>query len=383
MTIKFRSKTDKWLFALSLLIALGYLVSLLGWYISNLQFWLLGLAALGFVYLWMLIFIIALYWLIRKKIQLTAVYLSLFLLGWSPATASFSVGMEESFEIDKPQGALRVMQWNANELSGNQRDLDTGKYGRLRAVEFLQKYQPDVICIQDYSEIISRHNYSNRALLSDTLGYKNAFIEVHSYSLHFYGFVQQGLGIFSKVPFIDSGSVPYEGRDFPEYIVWADLPLQGERVRIVSTHFRSMNLRWTPEFEKNYFPVYQMQDSAVIMSGKPLLKLRFYQKEHAQQAALLRRFLDTCSVPVILCADLNTVPASHTYQRVRGDLRDDFLTTTIGLGATYNYLAPNIRIDYMFSNKLLRRVQWKHFDDGFSDHDPLLGDYIWRKDDPL
>ncbi len=383
MSHLFRFKIDKWVFGLSVLVALGYIFSLLAWYISNLKFWLLGLAALGFVYLWVLVLLIALYWLIRKRIQITAVFLSLFLLGWSPATASFSVGVEAPFEVKQQPGSLRVMQWNANELSGNHKDLDTGKYGRLRAVQFIRDYRPDVICIQDFSELVSKHNYSNRALLADTLGYNHQFIEMHAYTLHIYGFVNQGIGIFSKFPFIDSGSLAYPGRDFPEYIVWVDLPLQGERVRIISTHFRSMNLRFTPVFDKNRFPVYQQQDSPIIMSGKPLLKLRFYQEEHAVQAAFLRRFLDTCSVPVILCADLNTVPASHTYQTVRGDLRDDFLTTTIGLGATFNYLAPNIRIDYIFSSKLLKRIQWKHFEDGFSDHDHLLGDYTWNKEDPL
>ncbi len=382
MSNLFPVKSDRWVFGLSIAVGLGYLFSLMAWYISNLHFWLLGLAAMGFVYLWLLILLVALFWLIRKRIQIAAIYLSLFLLGWSPATASFSVGSESGFVVEKKQGALRVMQWNANELPGNHRDLDTGKYSRLRAVQFILQYQPDIICIEDFSEIVSRHNNSNKSLLRDTLGYPYQHITMHAYTPTFYGWVKQGIGIFSKVPFLDSGSLAYTGRDFPEHILWVDLPLQGQRVRVVTTHFRSMNLSGTPEFDPKKFPVYQKPDSAIIMSGDILKKLRFYQHEHALQATFLRSFLDTCSIPVIFCADLNTVPASHTYNEVRGKLRDDFLTTTIGLGATFNYIAPNIRIDYMLSSRLLQVEQWKHFEDGFSNHDHLMGDYSWKKEAP-
>jgi len=378
----FPGKSDRWVLWLSLTVTLGYVFSLLSWYVSTLHFWLLGLAALCFIFLWVLVLFFALFWLIRKRIQLAAVYLILFLLGWSPATASFSVGSEIPFLVEKKAATLRVMQWNANELSGNHKNRDTDKYNRLRAVQFVQKYQPDVICIDDFSEIISKHNHSNKALLKDTLGYIHQFTVMHAYTPNPYGWVQQGIGIFSKVPFLDSGSLAYPDRNFPEHILWVDLPLQGHRVRVVATHFRSMNLRGAPAFNPRRFPVYQKPDSAIIMSGNLIEKLRFYQREHALQATFLRSFLDTCSFPVIFCADLNTVPASHTYQKVRGNLRDDFITATIGLGATFNYMAPHIRIDYMLSSRLLKVEQWKHFEDGFSDHDHLMGDYGWKKDIP-
>ncbi len=362
---------------ISLLVITGYFTGLLAWYVSPTYFWPFGLASIGFVYMWFALPLFIIFWLRKNQPTKGYGFLFLMLLGWQPISASVSVGVSATFAIAKDSTHIRIMQWNCEELQGSNKYMESGKASRQRAVDFINTYKPDVICVQDFAEIVGKYTLSNFNLFSDSLNYPYRNFYMHSHNLMLYGFVHQGIGIFSKLPFLQQGWVAYEDRDFPESIVWVDILLQGKPVRIVSTHFRSINLMSHKEFNPAEFPRFQLPDSAIIMHQNPLIKLQFYQKEHARQAILLRHFLDTCRVPTILCADLNTVPASNTYKKVRGDHQDGFLASTTGLGATYNYLAPNLRIDYIFNHPLLRKSQWKHFQDGFFNHDHLMGDYFW------
>jgi endonuclease/exonuclease/phosphatase family metal-dependent hydrolase len=275
------------------------------------------------------------------------------------------------------------MQWNCNNLPG----YDIGWHNnpnllkRKEAADFIQYYQPDILCIQDFSEVVDRRMYSNISLLTDTLGYRFSHLFQTGITIKPFGKVSNFLGIFSKQPPVNKGVHWYSNSEFPEAIVWADFLLNGRLVRVVSTHFQSMHFFSQKQFAHITLPYWQKPDSAIIMSSSILLKLNHFQQQHLLQAKELRRFLDTCSVPVILGADLNTVPANYIYRHVKGSLNDGFLGSKTGLGATYNYLAPNLRIDYLLNDRQLSPQVWKHFQEGFLDHDHLLADYQWAQND--
>jgi endonuclease/exonuclease/phosphatase family metal-dependent hydrolase len=139
-----------------------------------------------------------------------------------------------------------------------------------------------------------------------------------------------------------------------------------------------MNLFAYKSYENKAVPYYLVQDSSIVKSKNIISKIKYYQAEHTIQAKQLRAFLDTCSFPVILCSDLNTVPANHIYQKVRGNLKDGFIGSKTGMGNTYNFLLPNLRIDYLLHHPALEARQWKHFANGFFDHDHLMADFSWK-----
>jgi endonuclease/exonuclease/phosphatase family metal-dependent hydrolase len=283
--------------------------------------------------------------------------------------------LSKDYAEEKQPGALRVMQWNCKELPGNHIGWKKNKDERKAIETFVLKYRPDVICMEDFAEHIGKKLESNYAFLIDTLGYPYKIFAESSNMNHVFGQTIVGTAIFSKQPFLRSGSLPYTNRPFPEYIVWADVLMDGEPVRLVTTHFRSMNLVSNKSFQEGKFPYYLRHDSTILRNSNPFAKVRFYQAEHAQQAIQLRAFLDTCSVPVILCADMNTVPAGFTYRMAKGNLVDGFTGSKTGMGNTYNFLLPNLRIDYLLHHPAIEARQWKHFTNGFFDHDHLMGDF--------
>ena len=147
----------------------------------------------------------------------------------------------------------------------------------------------------------------------------------------------------------------------------------GDKIcRVATTHLQSMHLT-----RATNIPIGQelWQDSMVINHGNMIEKLKYFQPYHAMQANYLRSFLDTCKMPLIFTADLNSVPSSYVYKKVRGNLADAFLAKGLGFGRSYHSLQPALRIDYIFYNGAINNVQTSLFHTTFSDHDPVLMDF--------
>ncbi len=360
-------------------VALVYLLSVASYYFSALVWWPFGILPIAYYYLAILLAVLALwwFWLSRK----TALILSLiFLVGFQPFSTTFSFGKSKKFRVEKAPESLRVMQWNVMSFPGTAKWWDSTKNDRARAFNFLARYNPDIICTQDFTESVSRYYLSNISFFIDTLHYPYMHAVEHAHSISRYAFQHDYTIIFSRLPFIRTGSIPYQTGLYPEHIVWVDVNLQGKEVRVISTHFKSINLFSHKDFNPNTLPYHTKPDSAVIMSPNMLKKLKYFQALHAGQAEILRSFIDTCSIPVVLAADLNSVPAGYVFQKVKGDLSDGSGKNEFGAGATFNYLLPNLRIDYLLHDKRLTPVQWKHFEDGFFDHDHILADLEWKRD---
>ncbi len=377
-----RPKRRVMLTAITIPAVSAYLLSVAGWYLSPEISWILPIASMGFAYAWIFIFLLYRLWLKTHK-GFAYFLLAIVLAGVQPAAATFSVGWQKEIPEKKHSNALRIMQWNSNSLPG----YDIGWHNnpnllkRKAAADFIQNYQPDILCLQDFSNIVDRRMYSNITLMTDTLGYSFVHLANFGFTINSYGKMTNYNGIFSKQPPVNKGIHYYSNSEFPEAIVWADFLLNGRLVRVVSTHFQSMHLFSHTQFNGFRLPYWQKPDSAFIMSPNILMKLKHFQQRHLLQAKQVRSFLDTCSVPVVFAADLNTVPANYIYRHVKGDLNDGFIGSKTGLGATYNYLAPNLRIDYLLNDKQLTPTVWKHYKEGFLDHDHLMADYQWIQND--
>lgn len=355
-----------------------YLLAVAGWYISPIAWWPLGFASIAFAYLWLALLLLAVWWWFKKQRLIPSVCFALMVTGFQPAKATFSIGWDKDYMAEKAPATLRVMQWNCKGLPGNVIGWQSNKAERKAVETFILQYKPDIICMEDFAEHTGRILESNFAFLKDTLGFPYKIFAESSIMIHEYGKTKTGTVIFSKYPFIRSGILPFENRDLAEYIVWADVLLQGKPVRLATTHFKSMNLFGYNTYDPDKLPYYHKSDSSIIMSKNIITKIKFFQAEHTLQAQQLNTFLDTCSVPVVLCIDMNTVPAGFNSRKAKGKLKDGFIGSKTGMGNTYNFLLPNLRIDYLLHHPALEARQWKHFTNGFFDHDHLMADFTWK-----
>jgi endonuclease/exonuclease/phosphatase family metal-dependent hydrolase len=276
------------------------------------------------------------------------------------------------FSVQKPKHTLRIMQWNCMGLPGIEAGSPMHPQAQA-AIAALVRFAPDVICLQDFTNYTARQIPSSVALLTHQLGYRYHYFNAYYTQAQPWGTSHAGSAIFSRFPIVDSGQVAYPQQAFPEGICWATLQVGGNKlVRAVSTHFQSMHLK--AAHESAALPNFYGQDSNLIAHGGPIAKLKHFQGYHLRQATLLRRFLDTCSLPFVLGADLNSVPASPVYASLQGCGQDAFLQAGSGLGGTYRTRLPGIRIDYLFASHGLRIRQFTTYNANFYDHHPLFVD---------
>ena len=80
----------------------------------------------------------------------------------------------------------------------------------------------------------------------------------------------------------------------------------------------------------------------------------------------------------MITGDLNDVPNSYTYFTISKNLQDVFLKKGWGIGRTYAYLAPTLRIDYILATKHFEVQQFKRITNQYSDHYMLVADLKLR-----
>lgn len=330
----------------------------------------LGIFSIVFFYVWFVLILFLVVWYFTNK-RIALVLLLLVALGLPIVKNVVAVNRPSTFVQVKKPGVVRIMQWNCNGLEGSQR-ATAAEAERAKAVAFIKKYDPDIICIQDFSETVSLAFHSNTSLLRDSLGFKYYTYNPHFHSNEPWGNSSIGIAIFSKYPVRDSGRLLFPVKNHPETILWSDFLINNKQMRVVTTHLQSMHLTRQTKLPLG---TELWQDSLVINHGSKFDKLRYFQPYHAVQANFLRSFLDTCSMPLIITADLNSVPSSYVYNKVKGQLSDAFIQKNFGLGRSYHSIQPALRIDYIFYNRAINNEQTSLFHTTFSDHDPVLMDF--------
>ena len=91
----------------------------------------------------------------------------------------------------------------------------------------------------------------------------------------------------------------------------------------------------------------------------------------SQQVQDVKREILKSPYPVLLTGDFNDVPNSYSHQVIAAELSDAFAEKGWGLGRTFQFLSPTLRIDYIFYGQPLQLVRFLQYNWDHSDHKPL------------
>jgi len=72
---------------------------------------------------------------------------------------------------------------------------------------------------------------------------------------------------------------------------------------------------------------------------------------------------------------MNDVPNSYAYQTVSKNLYDAFTEKGWGMGRTFQFLSPTLRIDYVLHSKALALKKVQVVRPSLSDHNPVIADF--------
>lgn len=372
---RYRRFTKIFFLAFNTVVAIIFLLACLAPYLNPQKWWPISLMALGFVFIIITLIAFIFFWLIFRPRFVLISLLSL-AIGYKSIAVFFGFHISDKFDYDKPKNVLRIAHWNVARFVEWKRNNNKGSQTRLKMMDQIKEQNADILCFQEFFTSTDSQYYNNLNYIRNELGYPYYY-----FSADEDGYLQwYGQAIFSKYPLIDTGLIRYPKPSLPEALIHADVVLNGDTIRLYTTHLQSVQFQ-----KKDYETIDNITNNKEIEvknSRGIFSKLKRGVINRAGQANLVKEEINKSPYPFILTGDFNDVPNSYTYFTIKGkNLQDAFLMTGFGVGRTYYNIAPALRIDYMLSTKNFEISQFNRIIKNYSDHYMLVADVQLKKDD--
>jgi endonuclease/exonuclease/phosphatase family metal-dependent hydrolase len=368
MASKLRIVTRRFLFFANITVVVFFLLSCLAPFSNPHTWWVITFLGLAFPFLLILVLLFMIGWLIMLKPKAALLSFFALLLGFQSIGIFFAFHIPGSFSYKREPGTIRIVDWNVARFIEMKRNNNRGSQVRTKMIELLREQNADILCLQEFFHSFDSTYYPNVDVIQNSLGYPYWY---YSHDVdgdkHFTGNI-----IFSRFPIIDSGLIRYPRPTLPEALMHADIKINQDTIRVYTTHLQSIQLGKS-DYER-IGEIKNAEDSILLNSKTILSKLKRGFTNRSIQADIINEVLGDSPYPVIFCGDLNDVPNSYTYAKVRGEMQDAFLKKGFGIGRTYNALSPTLRIDYIFADQHFKVRQFTRIIKNYSDHYTLVAD---------
>ena len=193
----FRKITARVVLLVNFLVILFFLLASITPYLDPGKWWFTGFLGLLFPYLLVIVLCFFIFWLIvsprRSLYSLFAI-----IAGFSGIGKMLAINNTEPFSLEKKEGQLRVMTWNVRYfVPFNDKIFKAEETNRDEILKEIRKFQPDVICLQEFFTNGDNKLDDNIRLISRELGYPYHFFsrdKVH------WKTIVTGTPIFSVIP---------------------------------------------------------------------------------------------------------------------------------------------------------------------------------------
>lgn len=368
MATIYKRFTKLFFLILNIIAAIIFLLACLAPYLNPKKWWLISLMGLGFAFIIVTLIAFIFFWLVFKP---KFIFISIIpmLIGWKSISVFFAFHVPNKFDYDKPKNTLRIAHWNVARFTEWKRNNNKGSQTRLKMMDLLKEQNADVLCMQEFFSSTDPVYYNNIEYIKKELGYPYYY-----FSWDNDGYLQWvGQVIFSRYPIIDNGMTRYPKPAMPEALLHIDIALNKDTIRIYTTHLQSVQFQ-KQDYEKIQ-NIENTNDGMVENSRNIFSKLKRGVMRRCGQADIVKQIISTSPYPFILTGDFNDVPNSYTYFTIRDDnLQDAFLQSGFGVGKTFSYIAPTLRIDYVFATKDFAIKQFNRIVKNYSDHYMLVTD---------
>ncbi len=264
---------------------------------------------------------------------------------------------------------IKLMTWNVQGMGViKPYQIDFSK--RAKIIELVQKEKPDILFLQEMVASTDSLSTNNIDSIAKWLGYKNYFYD-YRVGEGFDSTHQFGRVIFTNFPIQQQNTCERnDAKRYSDRVCFIDVLVLQKKYRFTCAHFES--------FKTDFHPYMEIPDTLfervhkVKKADEKWSRILKAFKEHQYQAKMIERFIDTSSLPVILCGDFNDVPNSFVYQKVAKKLNDAHLEAGQGLGRTFSKYLPTLRIDFVFVPKNFYVFSCYTRQDLISDHYPVI-----------
>ncbi|MBK8243462.1 MAG: endonuclease/exonuclease/phosphatase family protein [Saprospiraceae bacterium] len=248
--------------------------------------------------------------------------------------------------------AITVMSYNVYGLKNLKDTIDQSQLtNKQQFTSFLRKTNPDVLCVQEDN------------LFADGVINKTGLFP------YFHYLINHGAAIYSKHPILDNGQVDFGTKT--NSCLWADLLIDGKKLRIYSVHLQSNRI--SSEIERLADNDVEINEQNLNVIRRMMVKYRRMSIRRAEQAIQVKNHAANSPFPVIIAGDFNDTPYSYAYEQLTEKRKDSFLECGKGIGSTFVGALPGLRIDFVLADE--KKIEFcfhRVMQTTFSDHNPVF-----------
>jgi len=312
------------------------------------KWWFISFLGLAFPFLLVLVIAFLAGWIIMLKPKLTLISGIALIASIQSVSVFFAFHRPGAFNYKKDPHSIRVMTWNVARFVELRVNNNSGSQTRLKMFDLIKKQDADILCMQEFHTSTLPEFYDNITPIKQ-LGYPYFYFSFDTDGDNlFYSSI-----IFSRYPIVDSGFIRYPRPTLPDVLLHADIKVNNDTIRVYTTHLQSLQFN-----KKDYDRLNKIagiEDSLLSNSRNIIAKMKRGYSNRSIQSRMVSDVLEDSPFPHLLCADLNDVPNSYTYNTVKGDMQDAFLKKGFGIGRTFSGISPTLRIDYILADKNFRK----------------------------
>jgi len=287
------------------------------------------------------------------------VSLAVFALGVWNVTLFFKPGFTRDYaDHSADRSLVNVTSYNVRGMLMD----GPGTSGALRSsipqvAAAVDSLRPDVLCLQEFRSTPEYSAARFEERLRGVYNYKTVR-----------GDFSWGNAIYSKFPIARSGLIEFE--DTSNSILWADVVVRRDTLRVFNAHLQTTAVKATDEQYLVDMDFVSGDDDSSRLKGI-LGRLRDNYVIRAAQADTLAARIASSPHAVVVCGDFNDTPVSWAYRRISRGLDDSFREAGRGYGHTYRGFFDLLRIDYMLHSRSIECVEYRSPSFDNSDHNPV------------
>lgn len=345
------------------------LISYLAPFISPENFSFIALFGLAYPLLFLINLLFVVCWLIlwKKKFLLSCValfaggFIFINFLSLKPALR------KPEFSVRKAENTVRKKEIKI--ISYNVRLFDLYNWTdnlltRNKIFDRLREESADIICFQEFYK-----DDSNRFNTLDTLLQLQKAKNYHTefgYSVN--GKYHYGVATLSSYSIVNRGVVQFVS-EYDNVCIFTDIKIGEDTVRVYNMQLQSIHLSAT--VYKDLTKSASTEEKFEKNTKNILKRLSLAFTKRASQTEAIAEHIRNCRYPTLVCGDFNDTPSSYTYRMLKGNLKDAFLESGMGFGATYAGAIPFLRIDYILHSSAFSGYNFRVIPDKLSDHYPI------------
>ncbi len=287
---------------------------------------------------------------------------------WNIFSVCIAANFSAKQDFSKATNNFTVLSYNVRllDLYHWSEDKDT----RNKMLAFFKEKNPSILCLQEFYSNNSSSGIDNIKAIKEACQYEY----VSECNMHVSKRGKWGSIIFSHLPILnpENFEIDVQGNNLLQK---TDIVFQQDTFTVYNVHLKSNRFSKNEAalVNKDEFP--NISDSTLEQSKSIFQKLQDNAVNRGLEADIIASILSQNKKPVLLCGDLNDIPSSYVYFKIRDRLQDAFLEKGWGLGKTYRNTIPVLRIDYLFYGNEISLHGFEKLDVPYSDHEPLMANF--------